>query len=85
MGQPRFQMKDFQKVMHSCQFRRPKRHYAKMLNDIIAFCGVKYFRTVAHAQAASLSKKKTGFSSIKSIFYLKKYPYSNKSNHIFWK
>ena len=44
--------------MHSFQFRGPKRHYVKMLNDIIAFCGVRYFRTVAHAQAASLSKKK---------------------------
>lgn len=54
--------------MHSFQFRGPKRHYVKMLNDIIAFCGVKYFRTVAHAQAASLSKKKQVFLQLRVFF-----------------
>ena len=64
--------------MHSLQFPGPKRHSVKMLNDIIAFCGVKYFRTVAHAQAASLSKRKQVFLQLR-VFFIR------KNNHILTK
>ena len=32
--------------------------YNKVLNFVIDICGVKYFRTVRHVQAAFFSKKK---------------------------
>ena len=43
-------------------FTNLERHNVKVLKWMRDVCGVKYLRTVAHAQAASFSKKTTTFS-----------------------
>ena len=47
--------------MNSFLFPTPERHYTKVLNFITDIGGLKYFRTVARAQAASYSKKNMFF------------------------
>ena len=57
MGRPCFRIKRVPKVLNSFLFAKPDRHYAKVLNFALEICGVKYFHTVSHGQAASFSEK----------------------------
>ena len=56
--------------MDSFQLPKPERHYAKVINCIIDIFGVNYFRTVAHGQATSFSKKKQVFLKLTIFFIL---------------
>ena len=64
--------------MDSFQLPKPERHYAKVINCIIDIFGVNYFRTVAHGQATSFSKKKQVLLKLTIFFIL-------TNNHILTK